>query len=168
MGPAQYPLYTRLPWVRRLWVARHTDTTEDRDATTDEPDTLYFFTSRAFFHCFSLFFFVSLIFSMIFFFSSEAQNLIFFGPQFRFDFSGGKQKPNEPSFYLVFLLVFSSFFRFLDLFFCLLFFLAFFLVGFFVDLFFALVFFLQNFTRHLNSLERVGTVQNTILVKWER
>ena len=26
--------------VRRLWVARYTETTEDRDTTTDEPDTL--------------------------------------------------------------------------------------------------------------------------------
>ena len=27
--------------VRRLWVARYTETTEDRDTTTDEPDTLH-------------------------------------------------------------------------------------------------------------------------------
>ena len=27
--------------VRRLWVARYTETTEDGDTTTDEPDTLH-------------------------------------------------------------------------------------------------------------------------------
>ena len=50
MGPGQYPQCAPvLTSVRRLWAARYTETTEERDTTTDELDALHkTYESRSF------------------------------------------------------------------------------------------------------------------------